>query len=102
MARPRATRHTPTARIGEYVNCGEPVGNGHFEVNGTVFYGTEGTTKFTLGLGTTVSGKVNIVKLTYGRGGLEWAVTVDGKLVYVDGEATVFRTLAEAAKWAGV
>lgn len=78
-------------------------GRGVFAVSGVAVYVDSGQTEYADSDGNTVAaGVVVIVQLSVRTAGNQYAVTIDGEILIIDGVVGMFRTLADAATFAEV
>jgi hypothetical protein len=92
--RPRAARQPDRCRIGSTIEPGKIL-NGHAAtIGGVVLYSEYCTLTIA---GQKYTGEINIVKRPFGEFGRNYVVTVDGQMLFVDGQATWFKTLEAAA-----
>jgi len=100
--RPQAARQLEHRTIGDFVDYKSTVGDGDkFSVQGIVIV-SAGSMRMEFENGDVIDGIVNIIKVTFCRGGMNYVVTCNGSMIHADGFAAEFAKLSDAAEFIGV
>jgi len=96
--KPRAARRPDRCNVGTRIHAGQIINGALATIDGVVLYSEYATLSV---CGGKLRGEINIVKRPYGEFGMDYAVTVNGQMIFAAGHATWFRTLTAAAEFIG-